>query len=101
MSTSTQRIKSLLDSLPKRDISIGDKFISIRDFESLKELVDSALYKTEKNILSEKPKKEYLEVDIDRLKSLKAEVDAYILLLDPNFGIFDDDSELEEMEEYY
>ena len=48
MSTAIQRIRKLLNSLPKSDQTLGEQFIQIRDFESLKELVDSAIYITKK-----------------------------------------------------
>ena len=58
-----ERMRKLLNSLPKSDQTLGEQFIQSRDFESLKDLVDSAIYKTRKNIRSENPKEEYLAVD--------------------------------------
>lgn len=77
-----ERIRKLLNSLPKGDQSLGEQFIQSRDFEQLKELVDSAIYKTRKSIRSETPKQEYLEVDLTELSRLKAEVDVYLTLLE-------------------
>lgn len=53
-----------------------------RNFESLKELVDSAIIRTRKNISSEHPKDEYTVVNLDRLNMLKAEVDIYCIQLE-------------------
>ena len=75
-------MRKLLNSLPKSDITLGEQFIQSRDFESLKDLVDSAIYKTRKNIRSENPKEEYLEVDLTELSNLKAEVDVYLTQLE-------------------
>lgn len=71
------KIESLLMSLPRKDVKYGYKFLAKRDFESLKELVDSSIIKTINNITSENPKKEYLEVNLDELRKLKVYVDEY------------------------
>lgn len=34
-----ERMRKLLSSLPKSDITLGEQFIQSRDFESLKDLV--------------------------------------------------------------
>lgn len=94
MSKPVERIKSLISSLPENDISLGYKFLKDRNFDSLKMLVDSALYKTKKNIRSENPKEEYLKVDIEELSKLKSEVDLYLSILDPS------NEESEEYDEY-
>lgn len=78
-------MRSLLKHLPRRDQSLGEQFIQNRQFESLQELIDSAIYKTKKNISSDNPRQEYLEVDLDELRRLKSEVDVYVSQLDlPN-----------------
>ena len=76
-----ERIKSLLKYLPQRDIQYANKFISMRDYDSLQSLVGSAIYKIEKNLISNNPKEEYLLIDIVKLNELKAEIDSYILLI--------------------
>ena len=38
MSDPVSRIRLMMESLPKKDISLGYKFLHERDFESLKEL---------------------------------------------------------------
>ena len=69
---------SLTKYLPKRDIVLAQRFIDSRDFESLQELVDSAIIKARRSLKSDNPKKEYLSLDMDKLVKLKAEVDAYV-----------------------
>ena len=96
---SVERMRKLLNSLPKSDVPLGEQFIQSRDFESLKDLVDSAIFKTRKNIKSENPKQEYLEVDLTELSNLKAEVDVYLTQLEvpSNENEWEEDIE----EEYY
>lgn len=90
-------MRKLLNSLPKSDITLGEQFIQSRDFESLKDLVDSAIFKTRKNIKSENPKQEYL-VDLTELSNLKAEVDVYLTQLEIPTNEWDDE---EIIEDYY
>lgn len=88
-----ERMRKLLDSLPKSDITLGEQFIQSRDFESLKDLVDSAIYKVRKNIKSENPKQEYLDVDLTELSNLKAEVDVYLTQLEVPSNEWEEDLE--------
>lgn len=78
MSTSVDRMRALMSSLPTKDISLGHKFINNRDFDSLKDLVDSALYKVKKSQSSENPKAIYANINIDDINALKLEVDWYV-----------------------
>lgn len=88
-----ERMRKLLYSLPKSDITLGEQFIQRRDFESLKDLVDSAIYKVRKNIKSENPKQEYLDVDLTELSNLKAEVDVYLTQLEIPSNEWEEDLE--------
>ena len=81
MSKPLNNIKKFINYLPSKDVQIGFKFLEKRDFENLKDLVDSAIIRTKKNIRSEFPKQEYLNVDLERLNILKAEVDLYLMRL--------------------
>lgn len=72
------RIRSLINQLPESDIPLGERFISERQFESLQELVDSAIFRVNKSVRSDTPKEEYTKVDLWELKKLKAEVDVYV-----------------------
>lgn len=78
-----EQMKELMVSLPKRDIPLGYKFLENRDFQSLKELIDSALYKVKKSANSENPKPEYQDISIDNLDELKSVVDTYSLCIFP------------------
>lgn len=73
-----ERIKRLTQYLPKGDIALAHTFIDSRDFESLQELVDSAIVKTKRNISSNNPREEYLGLDVDEMEKLKTEVDDYV-----------------------
>lgn len=90
---SVERMRKLLSSLPKSDITLGEQFIQSRDFESLKDLVDSVIYKVRKNIKSENPKQEYLDVDLTELSNLKAEVDVYLIQLEVPSNEWEEDLE--------
>ena len=82
MNNPTQIMKRLIPYLPERDIALGHKFLKDRDFESLKMLVDSALIKVKKGLRKENPKEEYLKINIEKLQTLKAEVDTYYYMLE-------------------
>ena len=103
MSKPVERIQALIGSLPERDIPLGHKFLNERDFDSLKELIDSAIYKVRRNLKSDNPREEYLKVNLEDLSRLKSEVDIYIVQLEiPEDGIYNegfDDCEIEE--EFY
>lgn len=91
------RIQKLISSLPERDINLGYKFVQNREFESLKELVDSAIVKVRKGLKKENPREEYLKVDLDLLNELKVEVDEYCVSL--GIDLCDDyDDALNELE---
>lgn len=77
MSRLIERMKELMPSLPENDIQLGYKFLEDREFESLTELVDSAIYKVRKNLKSETPREEYIKINLDELNKLKSEVDLY------------------------
>ena len=77
-----ETIRRLIVYLPKRDIQLGYKFLNRRDFDSLKELIDSAIYKVEKNLASENPKDEYINLDLDMMNELQQEVYLYAINLE-------------------
>lgn len=76
-----ERIKDLIAYLPSRDRELGYKYLKGRDFDSLKELIDSAIILIKRNLKLEHPKEEYLNLDLEELRNLKSEVDNYIILL--------------------
>lgn len=81
MSKTLKNIKNFINYLPSKDVQIGFKFLEQRDFDKLKELVDSALIRTKRNLKTDNPKQEYLNVNLDSLNILKAEVDIYVFQL--------------------
>lgn len=82
-SNSIARIKSLIPSLPNKDVDLGYKFLEKRDFESLNDLVSSAVYKVKKNLRTSNPKEEYVNLDMDSLEKLKYEVQDYYSQFEP------------------
>jgi hypothetical protein len=86
--TQIDKIRDLLQYLPIRDIKIAKEYFNKRDFESLQEIIDSALIKIEKNLEKEIPNKEYLNLNTDALIVLKSHVDSIcITLLEENIEI--------------
>ena len=99
MSEPVERMKALMDSLPEKDIPLGYKFLNERDFDSLKELIDSAIYKVKKSLKSDNPKDEYMKVNLEDLNMLKSEVDMYIIQLEiPEDGMYDEDLDFDDCE---
>lgn len=82
-SNSIERIKSLIPSLPKKDVDLGYKFLEKRDFESLSDLVSSAVYKVKKNLRTSNPKEEYVNLGMDSLEKLQYEVQDYYSQFEP------------------
>lgn len=98
-----ERIKTLLSSLPSSDIEIGKKLLSKRDFESLQLLVDSAIIRVKRGLTKENVKEEYLKVDLDELRELKAEIDLYCqgLEIESDDEDYEDFNSEEFNEDYY
>ena len=102
MSEPVKRMKALMCSLPERDIPLGHKFLNERNFDSLKELVDSALYKVRRSLKSDNPKEEYLKVNFEDLNRLKSEVDMYIVQWEiPEDDMYNEDFDDCEIEEEF
>lgn len=90
MSRQLSRITALISSLPEKDTSLGFNFLREGDFDSLKALVDSALYKVKKSRNDENPREEYLKVNLTELRKLKTEVDVYVAQLEPFEDYYDE-----------
>lgn len=103
MSTPTERIVKLVPQLPAKDIPIAERLIKDRDFCSLKELIDSAIYKVKKSQRSLEPKEEYKNIDLEELSRLKSEVDSYLVLLGEDIEPSEDDETdfAQEVEDIY
>lgn len=90
-----ERIRQYSEHLTQKDRTYAEKFINNREFEQLKELVDSAIIKTKKGKRDNKP--QYLDIDLDALEVLKVEVDNYLLCI---FGKQEESFEIEEEDDY-
>lgn len=84
MSTPIIKITNLIQYLPEKDIKFAKKFLKERQFEYLKEIVDSDIYKVLKDRKKEESNQKYTNIDLDSLYSLQSELAAYLLLLGIN-----------------
>ena len=84
MSTPIIKITNLIQYLPEKDIKFAKKFLKERQFEYLKEIVDSDIYKVLKDRKKEESNQKYANIDLDSLYSLQSELSAYLLLLGIN-----------------
>ena len=96
------RIKALIPSLPEGDAKLAHKFLNSRDFESLQLLVDSSLVRVKRGLSKENPKEEYLKADLEEMRKLKSEIDAYCEALElPEQEEYEDFSSEEYNQNYY
>lgn len=72
-----ETIKPLIQHLPHKDIAHALKFMELKDIESLKQIVDSAIYKIKKEKLAEDFITRRTDECVNCLETLKAEVDEY------------------------
>ena len=89
-----QKIQGLISFLPSKDIPIAKKHLINRDIDLLKELVDSAIYKIKKNLKSESPREDYLNLDLDKLYELQSTINAYLILIgDVDDTVYEDEDD--------
>ena len=89
--TLIEEIESFITILPVKDQNIAKCFLKNRKFEELKEIIDSDIYKAEKEKKQiDETSKEYvvLESNLDAMTQMKNLVDDYINQI--NFGDTDD-----------
>ena len=84
MSTPVKKITNRSRYVPYKDIAIAEKLLKTRQFENLKEIVDSDIYKVIKDRKKEESIQKYIHIDLDALYSLQSELSAYLLLLGIN-----------------
>lgn len=75
-----QIIRTNINNLPKKDIPIAHKYLSQRDFESLQDLVDSAIIKVERSRTDNtKPEsyERYKDVAIFKLQEMSIAITEY------------------------
>ena len=89
------KIEKLLKYLPAKDLKYAEKYFEKRDFENLKDLVWSSLVISEKNLNKERPNKDYINIDIDKVRELAVACDDYYKLLYPDVDVYEDDDELD------
>lgn len=77
-----QRIKSLSKQLPANDITLAEKFIAERDFESLLEIVSSDIYLINKYSESDSIPSKYANLDVEALLELRVEIQEYMSYLE-------------------
>ena len=100
--TLIEEIESFITILPVKDQNIAKCFLKNRKFEELKEIIDSDIYKAEKEKKQiDETSKEYvvLESNLDAMTQMKNLVDDYINQI--NFGDTDDyDPTIEDYNDY-
>lgn len=66
-----QSIRKLIPKLPEKDIPVANRYIDSRDFESLQDLVDSAIIKIKRDKKKDNPRYSHIDLaDLDRLSVL-------------------------------
>lgn len=91
MVSPNKRINNLVQYLPEKDRVIALRLISKRDFNSLKELIDSLIKKTEKNTESEEYKKLFESPNMIKIYELYSVIIDYLLLIGDLEEPIDDD----------
>ena len=85
MGNQIKKIQKLVAFLPEKDRKKALLFLSLREFENLQDLVNSFISIIETNQRKgDKCPEKYKKIDIQDLLILKAEVDCYSLLVDPD-----------------
>lgn len=69
-------IRKLVPELPEKDIPIASKYLEKRDFESLQDLVDSAIVRIKKDKRKESPR--YAHIKLDSLERLSVLISDYM-----------------------
>lgn len=75
-----QRIRTNINYLPEKDISVAHKYLSQRDFDSLQDLVDSAIKRVEKSRThkaSSELQEKYKDIDIFKLQEMSLDIIEY------------------------
>ena len=85
----TEQMFTLVGSLPGPDRLIAMNLIEKREFGTLKELVESAIIKTERNLSTESPKEVYLNTNPTQMITLLSITDDYLLASEDLEGICD------------
>jgi len=81
MKSPNKKINELVQYLPEKDKNIALKLIAKRDFNSLKELVDSCIKKIEKTTNTEEYINKFASLDLDKIYELAGIIVDYLLLI--------------------
>lgn len=83
MKKQLKNIRNLISNLPPKDRPVAMTLFNSYQIDDLQDLVDSAILKTERlQKQKEKCPPEYANLDINKLLTLKAELDCYVLQLE-------------------
>lgn len=85
-SSSIDRMKDLIPSLPGNDVDLAFRFLDTRDFESLQSLVNSSIIRTRNALVKANTEEKYLKADLEGMRKLQSEADAYYEALYPSSG---------------
>lgn len=83
-SSSIDRMKDLIPSLPGNDANLAFRLLDTRDFESLQSLVNSSIIRTRNALVKANTEEKYLKADLEGMRKLQSEVDAYYEALYPS-----------------
>lgn len=85
------KIKKGIKNLPEEELQFANMYLNTRDFDSLKDLVDSSIIKIKKNLSKDTPKEEYLSINMIELNQLQCDIIDYLDQLNIPTSIGDDD----------
>lgn len=91
-SSSIDRMRDLIPSLPGNDADLAFRLLDTRDFEPLQSLVNSSIIRTRNALVKANTEEKYLKADLGGMRKLQSEVDAYYEALYPS---------LDNLEEFY
>lgn len=89
-SSSIDRMKDLIPSLPGNDVNLAFRLLDTRDFESLQSLVNSSIIRTRNALVKANTEEKYLKADLEGMRELQSEVDAYYEVLYPSSDNFEE-----------
>lgn len=89
-SSSIDRMKDLIPSLPGNDVDLAFRLLDTRDFESLQSLVNSSIIRTRNALVKANTEEKYLKADPEGMRKLQSEVDAYYEALYPSSDNFEE-----------
>lgn len=86
-----KEITELCQSLCEKDRKIAERLIKSRNFFDLKSLVDSSIIIYGKNLQRKNPNEELKSLNRENLIKLKAKVDEYVYLIEPEYDSYEEE----------